>query len=448
MSQNKLINTIKRLPKSHQFLCSENKTLNYGELIEKIDSFSKEYSRFNDARIAVKFNSRWNACIYLACIENIAGAIFLQPSDVTNSQIQGMYETAKIDILITIDDQTIQFTEFTNFQPRVIRRNPEWILTTSGTSGPPKLAIHHLERLTKTTKNDINVGSKYKWGLIYELNRFAGLQVYFQALLSGSTLIISEATMSQQEIVDLFITQKANALSATPSFWRKLLMTANLDLLELEQITLGGEIANQSILNSLASQFEKAKITHIYASTEAGVGFIVKDGKEGFPLNYIEKQDPKRPEIKIINNELWIKNNNGAISVFNHTIESNKDGFINTGDAVSISNDRVLFHGRSSGALNVGGNKVLPEEIENVILSSGLVSNCRVYGKKSPILGTIVVAEIIPIDKMTASDINLKEKVRIYCSHYLEKFKVPAILKCVETIQTNQSGKIIRQAVQ
>jgi hypothetical protein len=48
-------------------------------------------------------------------------------------------------------------------------------------------------------------------------------------------------------------------------------------------VRLSGEIADQAVRDGLASAFPNASIGYGCASTEAGVGFAVNDGREGFP---------------------------------------------------------------------------------------------------------------------------------------------------------------------
>ena len=48
-----------------------------------------------------------------------------------------------------------------------------------------------------------------------------------------------------------------------------------------------GEIVDQAILNTLRSFYPQAAIGHAFASTEAGVGFEVNDGLEGFPASLV-----------------------------------------------------------------------------------------------------------------------------------------------------------------
>jgi len=105
------------------------------------------------------------------------------------------------------------------------------------------------------------------------------LQVLIQAAVSGSVLLAVDLDRSIQEQVDWLIKQECSALSATPTRWRQMLMTDRFGEMPLRQITLGGEIADKSLLNALAQRIPQAQISHVYASTEGGVAFTVNDGK-------------------------------------------------------------------------------------------------------------------------------------------------------------------------
>ena len=81
-------------------------------------------------------------------------------------------------------------------------------------------------------------------------------------------------------------TAQVRAVSGTPSYWRRLVTLGSRDALKeipLEQITLGGEIADQTLLDTLKLMYPAARIVHIYATSELGRCFSVKDGKAGFP---------------------------------------------------------------------------------------------------------------------------------------------------------------------
>src|ERR1700727_2782745 len=76
-------------------------------------------------------------------------------------------------------------------------------------------------------------------------------------------------------------------ISGTPSHWRKLLMSGAASSFTPRYVRLSGEIADQAVLDGLRDAFPAASVGHAYASTEAGVGFAVNDGREGFPADIV-----------------------------------------------------------------------------------------------------------------------------------------------------------------
>ncbi|GAI98444.1 unnamed protein product, partial [marine sediment metagenome] len=188
-----------------------------------------------------------------------------------------------------------------------------------------------------------------------------------------------------------------------------------------------------------------ARIVHIYASTEAGVGFAVHDGLEGFPKDYLN--DPPKDIginvdkkgyllIRTLENEQYFLNEETPLY--------NDDGWINTGDIVRLENDRYIFLGRANGVINVGGDKVYPEEIEHVINQVPGVALVAVAGRKSSIMGALVEATIVTDNSVVDKETFLSN-VKQYCRAHLPAYKVPAILKITESLEMSPSGKIIRK---
>lgn len=312
-----------------------------------------------------------------------------------------------------------------------------WILATSGTTGVPKLIEHTLETLCRTVKRDNNRGVEFVWGLLYDPCRFAGLQVVLQALLSGSLLSIPPSGKITDHI-EFFSSSRVNALSATPSLWRKLLMSKQIGTLPLRQITLGGEIADQGILDALKYCFPAARITHIYASTEAGSAFAVQDGRTGFPAQWLDHSSA--PVMLRVSDDghLLLR---PALLPAGEEVSSRIDtnGYLDTEDLVRVEGDRVYFLGRVSGAINVGGNKVNPEEIENHIRKVSGVLDVRVFGKKSSMLGQIVAAEVVA---STGYDVQeLRRNILQYCRSHMENWQVPAMISFVQELTINAAGK-------
>lgn len=385
----------------------------------------------------------------LAFLDGLAQAIVLLPIEDDQSTRDSRLAQAKIDIVVEgrgigFTDLLAQFdpddanaTAQTAVKSRPVAIQTTWLLPTSGTTGIPKLIAHSFATLTRsmTTRR---ISDEYTWGSLYSLRRFAGLQVFLQSWMCGTPLILNEEGADLHEVLTRFIDLGCNALSATPSMWRKLAMHNLFDRLALKQITLGGEIVDQAVLGMLANRFPRARITHIYASTEAGVGFAVRDGRAGFPANYLS-QPPLGVAMRVDEqNHLWFGVTAGQSSATGTEIE-----WIDSGDVVEMQADRVHFLGRANGSINVGGNKVMPEEIESVIKELPDVAFVQVRARKSAILGSLVEAAITP-KPGTELDTAFKKQVIAHCRARLDGFKVPAFIVAADAIELNASGKLSR----
>ena len=206
---------------------------------------------------------------------------------------------------------------------------------------------------------------------------------------------------------------------------------------------LGGEIVDQSILSVLQHQFPGARVVHIYASTEAGTGFSVKDGRAGFPLAWINNAQIE-PALHISGvGHLLIKPQQLPAG---EVIDARLDaaGFLDTEDLVEIADDRVLFLGRASGAINVGGNKISPEQIECYLRSLYGVMDAKVFAKKSSMAGQLVCAEIVP--EHGADQKELRRQILASCRRDLPPWQTPALLRFAAAIKETATGKQERQA--
>ncbi|MTI86449.1 MAG: acyl--CoA ligase [Balneolaceae bacterium] len=385
----------------------------------------------------------------LPVLHGEASSMLLIPGDIQAETAARFYEEANIDGKIKIEHHRLILSEYEQDINRAANNNGQdihtrWLIPTSGTTGEPKLVEHSFRSLTRTTKRNHSIGKNVRWGLTYELTRFAGIQVFMQSILSGAVLLCPSSDADFDEQLHELATNGCNALSGTPSFWRRILGHEAINQMDLKYITLGGEIADQQILNQLKNKFPKAKIIHIYASTEAGVCFSVKDGLEGFPASYLEKE-VNGNQIKIGDDRiLYVKPGYADQRYIGNNDLFEEDGFINTGDLVIQTTGRVRFLGRSSASIKVGNHKVIPEEIEQCILASGMVKEAYVYGMKSPAMGEIVKVEVV-INDDNDDRKNLKKAILEYCKEKLDSYKVPAIIKQVDEILLNETAKHVRK---
>jgi long-chain acyl-CoA synthetase len=121
-----------------------------------------------------------------------------------------------------------------------------------------------------------------------------------------------------------------------------------------------------------------------------------------------------------------------------------KDGWFNTGDIVSIDDDGYIrLHSRESDVIMVGGFKVFPEEVEEILLKHPSVKEAAVIGVNQSMSGQIVKAFIVPkLDKQPA-----KRDIWSHCRRLLASYKIPKIIEFVDNLPKTALGKAKRSAL-
>ena len=123
------------------------------------------------------------------------------------------------------------------------------------------------------------------------------------------------------------------------------------------------------------------------------------------------------------------------------------DGYVDTGDVVEPHDGRYFFVGRRGGIINIGGQKVHPEEVEAAINSHPSVRMSLVKARNNPITGAIVVADVVVKSSAAAPEADaLKVEILQMCRARLARHKVPATIRFVPAIEVGASGKIARHA--
>jgi acyl-coenzyme A synthetase/AMP-(fatty) acid ligase len=391
-------------------------------------------------------------------LDGVARRMLLCPPDLNPSHLQNLMQDAEIDAVVTdrpeFWDSGADGRLIVHVQPLAkafakarTERATEWLMLTSGTSGVPKIVGHTLEALTGAIVADVGAARSNAavWATFYDIRRYGGLQIFLRAIIGGSSMVLSSAGEALADHVARLQARGVTHISGTPSHWRKLLMSGSVAGFTPRYVRLSGEIADQAVLDGLRTAFPDASIGHAYASTEAGVGFAVNDGREGFPASLLGLRDGV--EMKVEEGSLRIRSTRTAHAYIGRSAAAltDADGFVDTGDMVELRGDRYYFVGRRGGIINIGGLKVHPEEIEAIINRQPEVRMSRAKSRRSPITGAVVVADVILVDGQdTARSDDIRARILADCKASLAPHKVPAVIKFVSSLDITAAGKLAR----
>jgi acyl-CoA synthetase (AMP-forming)/AMP-acid ligase II len=326
------------------------------------------------------------------------------------------------------------------------------MIRTTGTTGLPKAARHDWRILGKTVAN-IRPMPEQRWLLAYGPQQFAGVQVLLHVAASQATLV-APFPRQPKDGLEAMLTQGVTCVSATPTFWRFLLAEARsrkATLPALEQITLGGEASPGDLLDEIRTTFPGAKVSQVYASTEFGSITSVRDGKPGLAVETLYSESNPNSNVRVDDGELWVRAGAGMLGYAGESAADAADaadsaesgGWRRTGDLVEIVGDRVMFRGRKSEVINVGGVKVHPLPVEDRITRLESVALARVFGRPNKLTGAIVAAEIVPVGGVDSADVeNIRSQVKTAVAD-LPRAWQPRSVTFVDAIET-KGGKTIR----
>lgn len=318
-------------------------------------------------------------------------------------------------------------------------------VVTSGTTGTPKVVWHTWRSLFGPTRS-ASAPSPPRWFMSYRPNLYAGLQVLVQTIRDAGTLVVPPDTNDPEELAEFAARCQVTHASGTPAFWRRWTTFAHrstLSHIPLQQITLGGEAVDQGLLDRLAELFPAARLTHIYATTEAGRCFAVSDGRAGFPATWLTTP-PAGIELRVEEGELWVRPSHGGRLAGPLADTQPDDGWLATGDLVRADGDRLVFDGRRVEMINVGGYKVSPLKVESIVRSVNGVSEARVYPISSSLAGQLVACDLVVAPNVDPDSV--RHAVQQACQAQLARPELPRLLRVVDQIATANSGKIIRRA--
>ncbi len=369
----------------------------YSVLLEKIDVFRKTIEQSEvipGAVVALKGDFSPNSiALFLALIES---QCIIVPLTIAKEKFnQKFLSVAQVEFIFNDENDCVSLDKYSsrsrNDYYEIIRKrkHPGLVMFSSGTSGESKGAVHDflylLEKFKKRRKalNTLNFMLFDHWG---------GLNTMFHILSNGGT-VITIKDRSPENVCKLIERYKIELLPTSPTFLNILLLSGayeNYDLSSLKIISYGAEPMLENTLKRVEEVFPKVKLQQTYGLIELGVlrsesednsSLWVKIGGAGY-------------QIRVIEGLMEIKAESAMLGYLNAPSPFTHDGWFKTGDKVLQKGEYFRILGRKSEMINVGGEKVYPQEVENVIQQIENVAEVTVFGEKNPITGNIVCAKV------------------------------------------------------
>lgn len=315
---------------------------------------------------------------------------------------------------------------------RDLKGSPGLVLFSSGSAGACKAILHNVDFFLKKF---LNKNPRYQRVVAYLLfDHLGGVDTLLYTLCNHGCLLIPKER-NPTAVAEAIESYQAQILPTTPSFLRLLLLSEapeRYNLSSLEKIAYGSEPMPKSLLLQLHKRFPTVKFTQTYGLSEIGVLRSISESSDSLWMQIKGEEY----QIRIVEGILQIKAPNAMIGYLNSADQSENGWFI-TGDRVEQAGEYIRVKGRVSDFINVGGQKVDPVEVEELIQQIEGVKDALVYGESSALLGEMVCAKIV--GECRAEDI------RRYLLLRVKKCSVPQKIVFVDALPLHERGKRIRR---
>ena len=353
---------------------------------------------------------------------------------------------AEVSFEINSDD-TVTVTPLPNIathplylQLREVGR-PGLVLFSSGSSGESKAAVHDMLRILEKFRIPRQLLRAITF-LLYD--HIGGINTLLYTMANAGC-VITVNKRDPDSVLEAVEKHHVELLPTSPTFLNLVLLSQaykRYDLASLRTITYGTEPMPQTTLKRFHELFPGIHLQQTYGLSELGIlrsksrdpdSLWVKVGGEGF-------------ETRVVDGVLHVKARSAMLGYLNAPSPFTDDGWFNTGDAVEVDGEYIRILGRKSEIVNVGGQKVYPAEVENVIQELAEVAEVTVYGERNPITGSIVCADITPASAL--DEPGQKEMVILvkkHCREKLASYKVPIKVRIVSESQHTARFKKARR---
>ena len=337
------------------------------------------------------------------------------------------------------------------------------VLFTTGTTGAPKgVALNHrniaaaalnINTFIKNTADDVEL-------LALPVSHSFGLGRVRCVLSKGGSLVLLGTFASMKKFFGQMEQYKCTGFGMVPAGWgyikkmsgRKIGEFAN----QLRYIEIGSSFMPIDDKELLCELLPNTRICMHYGLTEASRSAFMEFHSEHDKLNTAGTASPN-VEVAIFDaegkrlpvgaeGEVCVKGDHVTCSYWNETPERFQkdffDGYFRTGDC-GFLDDQGYIHlkSRIKEMINVGGKKVSPMEVEDVLKTIPGIEDCACVAMPDPegVMGELVKAFIVCNDE-SLTDAAIIEFLR----PKLEVYKLPAVIARIDAIPKTASGKVQR----
>ena len=345
--------------------------------------------------------------------------------------------------------------------PRLDPGAPALILYTSGSTGVPRGVIQTHRNVDANTRSIVaylGLGPEDRALLILPLYYCYGRSVLQTHLLAGGSVFLDSRFAFPRVVMEALGSEGCTGFAGVPLTYEILRRQVDVSTIprpRLRYLTQAGGAMAPETVDWVRGAFRPADLYVMYGQTEATARLAylppaqaaAKRGSfgiaiPGVELRVVDDAGRELPRGEVGN--VVARGDNvtpGYLDAPEETAAILHGGWLWTGDLAHRDADGYFFHrGRSKEILKIGGQRVSPIEIEQVVAEHPEVMEAAVVGVPDALKGEVPVAFVVPRPGLTPG----QDGLAAYCRARMPPYRVPVEFTVVDALPRNEAGKLLR----
>jgi long-chain acyl-CoA synthetase len=427
-------------------LVSAGRETSYAALLGLTEAWTerlRERGVGNGVVVAIDGSFSPEACAaFLAALR--LGAVIVPLTPLIRTHREKFLSISEASLLIELDEAdafTCTALEQRLKNPLILRLSerghPGLVIFSSGSTGAPKGILHDLTSILEKFRK---VRQKKTTLTFLLFDHIGGIDTMLNTFGSGGC-IVTVAQRTPQLVAEAIERHRVHTLPTSPTFLNLFLISGvweGRDMSSLQVIAYGTEPMPPSTLERLHEIFPKVALVQTYGMSELGVLRSRSRDSASLWIKFTGEEF----QTKVVDGILWVKAETAMLGYLNAPDLFDAEGWLNTQDAVEVDGEYLRILGRASDLINVGGQKVYPAEVENLLLQLDNVQEVAVFGKAHPMMGQVVAArfslkEPEPLDLF-------KRRMNAFARERMAKFQIPVFVELATAEQFGARFKKLR----
>ena len=338
------------------------------------------------------------------------------------------------------------------------------IMFTTGTTGKSK-GVMESHRAVVAVSENVKYGAEIPEDNIYlvpaPINHASAIRKLYVSILTGTTVVLLDGFTDVKKFFAYIENYHVTSILMPPAAVRMILLLAAKNLAkysdQIHHIHTGSAAFPEADKEKLCEILPNTRLYFAYGSSEAGCVSMYDYSKNRGLISCVGKPNKNANIFIVDENHVPIKSsktNQGLIAISGGMVMQGyynepeltagvlQDGIVYTSDLGYIDEEGFVYVvGRVGDVINIGGLKIAPTEVENVVLRYPDIADCACFGVEDRMGGVVPKLNVVV---KTGCELDIAG-LRAHMQKHLEAFKVPKQIQIVEELPKTSNGKLDRK---